>query len=233
MPTVLASPETPFLAVGLADLEPRPNLSTIGPRGILGEDLGFAAGFLAALVAPDWRAGAIGRPNDPRASAELRGFVNGFRYFCGFCRPAYPPFSQYPIVAELASGVSPAELQASFQRLKESGVQVAYLPSSIDTAMLDDSMTQGEIQLIGARRPENLRFGWIATLRFDLVSALREVWPEIIGQPSGLTVPLQISVSEADETILTPGKRRLLDEVLAALSEGAIDSAGPGASTSP
>src|SRR3990170_3154293 len=230
---LLASPETHFLAVDLAALEPQPNLSTIGPQGISGEDLGFAAGFLAALVAPDWRVGAIRPPNDSRASAELRGFVNGFRYFCGFCRPAYPPFLQYPIVAELASGVSPAELQASFQRLKESGVQVAYLPSSIDAAMLDDSLTQGEIQLIGSRRPESLTCGWIASLRFDWVSALREVWPEIVGQSSDLTVPLGISVSDADESILTPGKRRLLNEVLAALSEGAIDSAGSGASTSP
>jgi hypothetical protein len=97
---IAAAPETQFLAVNIPGLEPAPNLSQIQAQGVRPDQSAFLAGYLAAAITQDWRAGVISLAGD--ATARL-GFTNGVYYFCGLCRPAYPPFPNpgYPLSVEL------------------------------------------------------------------------------------------------------------------------------------
>ena len=53
-----STPDTKFLAVGFNDLAPGENLSVLRSGGGDYDIQGFIAGYIAALITPDWRVGA-------------------------------------------------------------------------------------------------------------------------------------------------------------------------------
>ncbi|MEA2008447.1 MAG: hypothetical protein U9O54_04960, partial [Chloroflexota bacterium] len=100
------APQTKFLAVGFSNLEATDNLGVIVPGNANLGQQGFLAGYIAAMITPDWRVGVISLAEDEAAAAAREGFIAGAIYFCGLCRPEYPPFFEYPLFVELASGAS-------------------------------------------------------------------------------------------------------------------------------
>ena len=76
-----AHPDTQFLAVGVPDLEAMDNLSVLGAQGERLDRQGFLAGYLAAVITPDWRVGVIGRADTPSGAAAQAGFTNGAIFY--------------------------------------------------------------------------------------------------------------------------------------------------------
>ena len=72
---VAAAPGVQFLAIGIPDLAPASNLSTIGANGIPVDQQAFLAGYIAGLVAPEWKTGILyqkdtGRRRRPECLSE-------------------------------------------------------------------------------------------------------------------------------------------------------------------
>lgn len=205
-----AVPGTQFLAVAVSGLQAGPNLSLVGPEGFRPDQQGFLAGYLAAVITPDWRAGVLATGGEGAERAARQGFLNGLTYFCGLCRPSYPPYQQYPLAADLSNGV-----QAALQSLTAGFVETIFLAPGVDPAGLVDELTQSGARLIGSGPPPvELQSRWVATVRADAGLAVRELWPQLMSGQGGLVLPLPIAVDAYDESILTPGRLGMVERFL-------------------
>jgi hypothetical protein len=209
------APGTQFLALGIPDLQPAANLSIVGSPDGQPDQLGFIAGYLAAVVTEDWRTGVIGT-DDAAGQLASQGFRNGVVFFCGLCRPAFPPFYEYPILA------SPPG-QAAADSLISQGVQTVYLaPQAADPALLE-YLAQTNLSLIGsAPPPENLKSRWIATIQTDLLAGVERLWPDLVSGIGGASLPTPIVITDRNEALFSVGRQRLVDETLAAMQAGTI-----------
>jgi len=209
------APGTQFLALGIPGVQPAANLSIVGGDGEQPDQLGFIAGYLAAVITDDWRAGAM-TADDSAGQLAAQGFRNGLVFFCGLCRPSYPPFYEYPVLA------SPPG-QASADSLIGQGVQTVYLDPAASDAALLEYLAQAGLNLIGsAPPPESLKDRWIATIQTDLVAGLEQLWPGLVNGQGGTALPTPIVITDRNETLFSTGRQRLVDETLAAMQAGHI-----------
>jgi len=221
------APDVQFLAINIPGLEPSQNLSLIGSQGRDPGRVGFLAGYIAAVVTTDWRVGVISQAGDLDAEAARLGFENGAVYFCGLCRPVYPPFptTGYPLGADLPPEAGQADWDAALGEFNTWQVGTVYLaPAVVDDARLADLAQRG-INIIGqGAPPADLRDHWVASIsRVNPIQPLQELWPSIINGEGGMAVELELSFSEANEDLFSPGKQRLVEEMLEDLNSGFID----------
>lgn len=219
-----ANPLTQFLAVGVPELEPAANLSLIGPQGQRPDQAAFLAGYLAALLTQDWRVGVLAPEDTASGKAAQNGFRSGAIYFCGFCRPAYPPFVQYPVVGTLPEGAGPVEAQAAAQRLLDQSVETVYVAPGVDPAALE-TLAQAGVALIGSGpAPANVSHRWAASISSDLAPALREIWPQLLAGQGGLSQPLPLDLSEVNDNLVSQGRQDSVARFLEDLLSGYVDT---------
>ncbi len=127
---VASAPGTQFLAIGIAGLQPAPNLTRIGPDGLRPDKQAFIAGYLAAVITEDWRVGVLSPGDSPGGRAARQGFINGVRFFCGLCLPEVPPYAGYPLFVDLQPDADQPTWQAAADLLVASGVKTVYLAAS-------------------------------------------------------------------------------------------------------
>ena len=224
---VASSPETRFLAVGVGDLEPAPNLTSIGSGGDRFDQQGFLAGYLAAMLTPDWRVGVISIADSEAGQSARKSFITGAKYFCGFCSPAYPPFYEYPLYVQLNQGASIDEWLAAADFLLQRGVTTVYAGPGVGDDTLLNYLAQSGVQLIGGELPTNdLQDTWVATLGFSSLDAFYSIWPDFAAGIDGQNVSVPISISNINANILSPGKQRLLEEVLVMVQRNEIELIG-------
>ncbi len=222
---ITTMPETQFLAVGIPGLPSAPNLSSIGADGDHSDQQGFLAGYVAALLTPDWRVGILSPSNTDAGQAAQIGFINGAVYYCGLCRPAYPPFHVYPLYAEAPSEDSAAGWQSAADLLIAESVETIYLaPGAGDQALLD-YLAQKDVYIIGSGMPpEHLRTHWIASIYADPIQALYELWPSLLEGQGDIHISTSLSLTEINPDLFSEGRQRLAFELLSNLEEGYIDT---------
>ena len=220
-----AAPQTQFLAVGIPGIQTGTNISVVETQGVRPDQQGFLAGYLASLVTTDWRVGVLSTNDNPAGMAQRQGFLNGAIFYCGLCRPAYPPFVQYPLYADLASGASASDQQAAADGLIVQGVTTVYVaPGAGDSSLLEYLAGKG-VNLIGSEPPPaGISEHWIATINGDWLTGVRQAWDRIMnnGPVSDLSVPLLIG--DRNETLFSTGRQRLAEQVRNELASGAIDT---------
>ncbi len=208
-------PQSQFVAVGISGLEPGPNRSLIGPDGPIPDELGFLAGYLAALITPNYRIAVVSPDDSPSRSAASLAFLNGATYYCGLCRPNVPPFTAYPVA--LPPATDAATLQAE-------GIQTVYVVGA-DAATLMRLAALG-VDLIGeVAAPDSVKARWVGTVIADPDPALREIWQGLLEGQGGRSLPLQPGLVDVRPGAVSPGRMRLLQDTSAALAEGRIDTA--------
>lgn len=219
------NPETQFLALGIPDMEASQNVSVIGSAGDRPDQQGFLAGYLAAVITEDWRVGVVSSADAPAGLAARRGFENGVIFYCGLCRPAYPPFFQYPVSVDLPGGASQEEQKAAADALIASAVQTVYVyPGAGGQALLDE-LAQAGINIIGgAAPPDSVQEQWVATVRVDLLSALEQIWPDLVSGEGGINMDVPLLLTDRNEALFSPGRQRLVEKMLADLLAGYIDT---------
>ncbi len=223
---VAAAPETQFLALGIDGLEPAPNLTTLS-RAEQPDQQGFIAGVIAAMLSDDWRVGAISVSDTVEGRAARSGFLNGVEYFCGLCRPAHPPFYEYPLYVELPSTATPAEWQEAANFMVDHYAQTVYVsPGAVDESMLA-ILAEAGVKIIGSGDPpESARASWVVSLTSDplplIQSRVRGLLDGSLAGGQSLTVA--IGFTQANPAVFTPGKQRLAQQVLADLQSGFIDT---------
>jgi hypothetical protein len=220
-----AAPGVQFLAVGIPSLATAPNLSSIGAGGFPGDQQAFLAGYIAGLVAPEWKVGILSRKDTPGGDAAVSAFTNGFVYFCGSCRnPLFPqPAGIYPVIVRIPTDAKPGEYMAYADLLIRNVVKVAYVYPDVATSDLLSYMSQKNLLLIGQTLPsEAVGTNWIASIRPDEISAIKAIFPDLVAGKGGQVVPTPLILADVNPDQLGAGKLRLAQEVLDGLQNGTI-----------
>jgi hypothetical protein len=214
-----------FLSVGIPGLSPKDNLSLIGPMGFRPDQVGFMAGYISALITQDWRVGVIGRSDTTTGLAGINGFVNGARYYCGTCRPVFPPYVQYPIQVSLSEFEIENAWQAAVETLKEAAVHTVYISPEIVEPQMIATLVESGMIVLGGRKPSNeLLTNWVATIRENPAEAIRELWEDLPGGQGGAIIPVPITISDINPELFSSGRQRLAEAILEELLEGFIDT---------
>jgi hypothetical protein len=223
-----ASPHTRFLAVNIPDLAPTANLNVIKLGSQRPDQVGFLAGYTAAEITPDWRAGILTAAGSGEGEAMRQGFVNGVFYFCGLCRPVYPPFPNtgYPITLQIPAGGNTADQQAAINQLRSWQVGTVFVdPAIADDALLDQLTQAGINFILAGQPPQQNRASWVASLGFgDSLQAVAEAWSALLEGEIGASSGLPLGFTETNPDLLSPGKQRLAEEMLKDLQAGFIDT---------
>jgi hypothetical protein len=218
-----SAPNTHFLVVGIAGLQPTQNLSLIGTQGARPDQAGFMAGVIAAIITPDWRVGAISTSDNAGGIAARQGFINGAIYFCGLCSPAYPPYIDYPLYVELPTGSAASEWQAAADLLLGQSVTTIYVYPEAGDAALRNYLAEKGVKLIGSEMPpEGLEASWAASLLPDLLPAISGALPALLGGEGGIDLPAPLQIGAINPKLFSPGRQQLAEEILADLLAGYI-----------
>ena len=219
-------PQVQFLAIGIPDLEAGGNLSVIGTGGDRPDQQGFLAGYLATVVTPDWRVGIISQGDTTSSIAARNGFVNGVIFYCGLCRPVFPPFYQYPSFYDLPGGASQEEQQAAADFLIGQSVQTVYVFPGMPDSFLMEYLAQAGVNLIGEDTPPaGIQDNWIASVQTDLLSSVRDVWPRLVNGEGGINLELPLIIDNRNADLFSPGRQRHVEKILSDLMAGYIDTA--------
>ncbi|MFZ2095058.1 MAG: hypothetical protein WAV05_00335 [Anaerolineales bacterium] len=224
---VAAAPDTQFLALGIQGLPSFPNLTSIGASGGRFDQQGFIAGVIAAMLSDDWRVGVISLSDTVEGRAARTGFLNGVIYFCGLCRPAQPPFYEYPLPFELPSTASGIEWQEAANYMVDHYVQTVYIyPGVTDEAMLSILATAKVNLISSGDPPPSASSSWVVSLTTDPLPLIQsQVEGILYGNLSmGQTLAVPIQFTHLNPLLLTPGKQRMAEQVLSDLQSGFIDT---------
>jgi hypothetical protein len=224
---VVAAPDTQFLALGISGLETASNLTVIGAEGNRPDQQGFIAGVIAAMLSDDWRVGVISLSDTVDGRAARTGFLNGVVYFCGLCRPAHPPFYEYPLYIELPSTATTVEWQEAANYMVDHNALTVYVyPQAGDESMLS-ILAAAKVNIIsGGEPPQSALSSWVVSLTTDPMPLIQsQVKGLLNGSNTGgqsLVVPIQFT--HINPALFTPGKQRLAGQILSDLQAGFIDT---------
>jgi hypothetical protein len=220
-----AAPGVQFLAVGIPNLATASNLSSMGANGFPVDQQAFLAGYIAGLVAPEWKVGILSQKDNPAGDSAVTAFTNGFVYYCGSCRnPLFPqPAGIYPVVVRIPTDAKPAEYTSYADLLIHNVVKAAYVYPDVATSDLLSYMSQNNLLLIGQALPsETVRPNWIASIQPDEITAIKNIFPDLVAGKGGKVVPTPLVLADVNSDLLGAGKLRLVQAVLDGLQNGTI-----------
>lgn len=224
---VAAAPETQFVTVGIAGLEPAPNLTTISTEGSRPDQQGFVAGEIAAMLSADWRVGTISLSDTVDGRSARTGFLNGVVYFCGLCRAVHPPFYEYPLYFELPSTASPAEWQEAANYMVDHAVETVYVyPGAGDEAMLS-VLADAKLKIISSGEPpQAASSSWVVSLTSDPIPFIQQQVAGLLdgSLSGGQSVSIPIQFTHVNPVLFTPGKQKLAEQTVSDLQDDYIDT---------
>ena len=220
-----SAPGTQFLAMGFSGIEPGENISVVAGPGQRMDQIGFLAGYIAAAITPHWRVGVLSSADTTAGKSGKNGFSNGVVYYCGLCRPAYPPYVQYPIAVEVAASASLSEQQAAVDVLLTQAVNTVFLMGELANPELVDYLASKDMRIISdAPPPSGREANWVATIQTDTLNAVSDLWPGIIAGQGGEHAEIQLNLGDINTAFLSPGRQGHIEEILVELNDGVIDT---------
>lgn len=221
-----SGPNTLFLSVAIPGVEPRDNLSVIAASSERADQQGFIAGVIATMITPEWRVGAIGLAENVASKSAENAFINGGTYFCGLCLQAYPPFYDYPMVANLPATASPAEWREIANFMVDHMVQTVYIAPGAGDAEMFDVLAQAKVNMLGEYLPsEALRPHWAVSLRpAEILPVVLNLLPQLLKGTAGEKVDMPLTLLDANPDLFSPGRQRLAQQTLDDLLAGYIDT---------
>jgi hypothetical protein len=219
-----AAPQVQFLGVGIPGLTAAANLSLIGASGKPVDQQAFLAGYIAAMLSPDYRVGILTQKDNPNALAAETAFINGVHFYCGLCYPTFPPFYDYPLHIEIPSDAPEGQYPAYADGLASYQVEVAYVYPEIATPDLLDYLSQKGIKIIAESMPfEDLRPEWVVSIQPKGIPAIQKIFPDLVAGKGGQNLSTPLFLTDVNPDLLTEGKQHLVEEVLSDLQAGYID----------
>jgi hypothetical protein len=226
-----AAPQAQFLAVNIPGVTAGGNVSVIGNQN-RPDLVGFLFGYISAMITAeyDYRIGMILPQGDPSAQAAFAAFKNGMTYYCGLCPKFYYYFDIYGNALDYPQSVEiPADEKVEYYPaygnvLSDKKVAMAYIYPTIATPELLAQLGNLGIITIGDVTPTPRPLYWVASLQPDVVKAIQTAWPDLLAGRGGITVQPPFALADVDSNILTPGKQKLAEEVLADLLNGRIST---------
>lgn len=222
---VAAAPAVQFLAIGIPGLQAAGNLSLLAAQGERPDQQGFLAGYLAAVITNDWRVGVISSQDTPAGKSSRQGFLNGVIYYCGLCRPSFPPFQQYPLYADVPSSTGQIDWRAAADNLISRAVQTVFVAPTANDPDLLDYLVQAGVNIIGVSAPTNkAQARWVASVQSDLAKGIQDLWPVLLKGQSGGEQATPLVITNVNPQLLSPGRQVWIQETLADLVAGRIDT---------
>ncbi len=223
---VAAAPGTQFLAVGFPELEPATNLSVVAAQAERLDQVAFLAGYTAATISEDWRVAVVSEAETVAGKVARKAFTNGVTFYCGLCRPPFPPFptAGYPLSVELIAGASPVDWQAALTYLSSWQVSTVFVqPVLAEGSFLSALADAGINFILAGPAPAGLEANWVASLGYtDALADVLALWPGLVGGQGGQRVDLPLGFSQVNPDLLSPGRQRLAESMLADLLAGFI-----------
>jgi hypothetical protein len=217
-----AAPQVQFLAINIPNIAAGGNVSVLG-NNTQSDIAAFLAGYTAAMITDDYRIGMLIPRDNGDAIRALNAYAAGMAYYCGVCHPLYFfnwTFPQYlDIGAEEDKNNYDAYADILMMQYK---VRTIYLYPDIYTEDLANYIGTTGTYVFGTISPEQRPAGWVMTIQPDVIKAIQNAWPKLIGGQGGVTVQSPLGLSDVDPTILTPGKQRLVEQTLNDLQAGLI-----------
>jgi hypothetical protein len=216
-----AAPGTQFVVSSDVDLPAASNLSVIRSRE---EHLAFAAGFIGAVITPDWRIAGLLPSDTVLADGMADAFQNGGYYYCGLCRTLYAPFVRWPQTRSLPAQSDDAAWLAAWSELEPSIVYGMYVDPRIGSLELLDLLAGKNIVLLGGQTPPaEILSRWAVTIRPQYLSALTEIMPVVLTGSGGMTRNASVELSDINPRLLSPGRQSLIEIMLDDLNAGFIE----------
>lgn len=188
------------------------------------EGTAFLAGYISAMITPDWRTGMIDAQNS--ADNLFGNFANGLHYYCGFCSPVYPPYYSYPTYTAISDAAAIVEIDATVAALVSDNVKTAFIHPEIYTPELITTLQDNGIDWISSQLmelPESARP--IAILGIDPILTSQQIWQLVIGNDTSSELVLFPSIILHDPGLVSAGKLQQFNELIDQMSRGVIDPA--------
>ncbi len=219
-----AAPQVQFLAINIPEVAAGGNVSVLGNNSQT-DVAAFLAGYTAALLTDDYRIGMMMPKDNPDALRALNAYASGMAYYCGTCRPVlFYPWA-YPQYIEIPAEEDPDNFDAYADILiLQYKVGTIFLHPDIATADLETYIGTTGVYMIGTVTPEEQPAGWVMTIQPDVIQAIQNAWPGLVSGQGGVTVQSPLGLADIDETLLSPGKQRLVEQTLNDLQAGLIST---------
>ncbi len=173
----------------------------------------FLAGYIGTLITKDWRTGLLASEAE---NAAAQAFKNGGHYYCGLCRPLYPPFLVYPLYALIPAGSNATAWESGVQELRQGAVKTLILSPA---ALQGLTAYPNDITLIALDSPPNGQTaGFAAVLTPDIAGGLDALW----AHPDTATLAAGIQMAILDNEAISPGRAAMAEEVRQQLQNGLI-----------
>jgi hypothetical protein len=218
-------PEIPVLSINVPGVQSSGNIYVLELNRSNADQASFLAGYLAAVITPDWRAGVISTADTMAGMATSLGFSNGVIFYCGLCRPAYPPFIAYPIIVNVPTSANDADYLTAVDSLVNANVKVVFIPSWISSDTLYQKLAEAGILVIGSGAPPpGLENFWVASIEPDLIAGIEQIglgWLEGEGLFQ-VNVPYRFTRANAEYFSL--GRQNMVGILQDDLQSGYIDT---------
>jgi hypothetical protein len=175
------------------------------------------AGYLASLVAEDWRSGGLLSSNSMPVETIGNAFYNGGKYICSYCLPVYPPYPPYtslyppysPIYLD-ESGKSSPEMAADVSTLAQYKLDTLFVTAQADLPEVLDAAETAGMFLIGENPISANAARYAAILNFEVNPALETMLPQLLAGQGGQTVVAKVVLAAVNNSQkVTLGKQAL------------------------
>lgn len=220
------APGTQFAAVTGQDWNPTANITIIRTRE---NDVAFLSGYIAAILAPNFRTGALLAAENAEFN---RAFQNGIVYYCGICAASIYPLNTYPVISTQPANSAAETWQAAFNEINLSKVNVLYLANEASSAQFTSYLSAMDIAILGRQSPlAEGQSRWAGSVFIDSVSPIREIWNDMLSGTGGRTIIADIKIDNIQEIAvqdgsvwLSPGKLILVEKMIQLLREDQINT---------
>ena len=181
------------------------------------------AGYLATLVAEDWRSGGLLDSGSAGAGIIADAFTNGGAYACGLCTPVYPPYMSYPIFQDVTGKTTAAEIQIDAAALNLNEAETVFVAASADLPEVLDTLEVEGATLIGNNPSSANSARYAAILGYDVKPAIEALLPKLLageGGQSAFSRVVLVSVNNPGK--ITPARHDLFNKAAEALADGWI-----------
>ena len=213
------SPDVQFVAVGISGLATKPNLSLIGPDGFRQDQLSFLAGYLAAVITPDWRVATL---VDETNEAGAAGFRNGVIYYCGLCRLTYPPYYDYPLSFSLQPDHSEEDWRQAAEFFEARAVDTLFINVKAQESEMPRILSESGLIMFGNSLPADAE-QWIATLRLAPEISLRKKWNGLLQGEGGWQTEIPLIIEDVNRELLSTGRLQWIEKMIDELQSGFVD----------
>ncbi|MGD8402488.1 MAG: hypothetical protein PVJ21_02430 [Anaerolineales bacterium] len=218
-----AAPQAQFLAINIPGVTAGGNVSVLANNAQT-NIVAFMAGYIGAMITDDYRIGMIYPDGNAGALEALNAYTNGKTYFCGTCRPFYFLPYEFPQAIAVPESEPPENYGGyAVYLVQQREVDFIYVYPDLATPDLLAYIgsSAGAVQ-VGSDPQGPPPIYWAASLSPDAIGAIQAAWPNLIAGQGGQAIQSPLTLTDVDESLLSPAKQAEAEQVLADLLAGRI-----------